>query len=99
MSSDTDKINPYASPAPEMDLSFRDTLKQQQLAIRQERSRRSAICMCTACGGVIFATLLLHGQSGNAGLSWTVGTVMMLVSIGLFFFGQPIWTLMRPIQK
>jgi len=93
------EINPYASPAADSDPSFRDILNHQRAAALFERRRRSSICMLIGCCGVIVASLFSNLSQLSNSLNIPIGTCVMLTSLGLFFFGQTVWTWIQPIQK
>ena len=96
---ESEKINPYASPTTDSDPSFRDMLRDQRAAALFERRRRSAICMLIGTCGVVLATLVFNVSQLNNSPSLPFGTIVMLTSLGLFFFGQTVWTWIQPIQK
>ena len=101
MSRESEKTNPYASPAPQQDLGFRDLLKQERDKASQERSRRAAICMSIGCAGIIIAMLLINssGTAYSRPALVASGHVLNFISITTFFFGSLLWSWIQPIHK
>jgi hypothetical protein len=98
---ESDKINPFASPAPEAEKDFQGQLSDSLEHARTERARWTAICMLNGSAVFVVGILLVNAGStserDNAFFA-TVGTVLIAVAVVVFFLGPMLWYWLRKDQ-